>query len=99
MEIYREVKMRPPERPAFVAWIIRILILFALLLVYFLSVPPLVFGTLVPNNERPGQSGPKMQSPSWVQFYVVPYNWAVSNSFLRKPLDYYSDWCVDMMQR
>jgi hypothetical protein len=94
MEIYREVKMRPPEKSRVPA---RIFTLLAIPVVYLLSVPPLVLGTLTTHQE--GQPGPKMQSPQWVQFYVGPYNWAQSNSFLQKPLDAYADWCVEMMEK
>jgi hypothetical protein len=97
MEIYRETKMRPPEKSRAPA---RIVTLLAVPVVYLLSVPPLVLETLsaqTPSKE--GQPGPKMQAPPWVQFYAVPYDWVASKSFLRKPLDCYADWCAERMEK
>ena len=100
MEIYRKVKERPPERSAAVKWGIRIVILLTLPVVYMLSVPPLVLGTLEAQTaSKEGQPAPKMQSPSWVQFYSVPYDWVASKSFLRKPLEGYADWCLTMTEK
>ena len=82
------------------AWIIKIITLLAVPIVYLLSVPPLVLGTLAAQTaSQEGQPGPKMQSPRWVQFYAVPYDWVASKSFLRKPLESYADWCLEMMEK
>jgi hypothetical protein len=94
MEIYREVKMRPPEKSRVPG---RIMILLAIAVLYLLSVPPLVLRTLATKKE--GQPGPNMQSPSWVKYYSAPYNWTQSKSFLKKPLDAYADWCVEKMEK
>jgi hypothetical protein len=83
-----------------VKWIIRIVILLAGPVLYLLSVPPLVLetlGTQTPSKE--GQPAPKMQSPPWMQWYAVPYDWAASTSLLREPLDHYADWCLTMTER
>ncbi len=100
MEIYREIKERPPERSRAVTWIIRIITLLAVPVVYLLSVPPLVLGTLgAQTASKEGQPGPQMQSPRWVQFYAVPFDWVASTHVFRKPLDYYADWCMTMTER
>src|SRR5690242_9216672 len=100
MEIYREIKMRPPERSRAVAWIIRFVTLLAVVVIYVLSVPPLVFQTLTAQTAaKEGQPSPKMQSPGWVQLYAAPYDWVASSSLLRQPLDSYADWCAEKMQR
>jgi hypothetical protein len=100
MEIYREVKERPPERSGAVTWSIRIIALLAVPVVYLFSVPPLILGTLEAQTAfADGQSGPKMQSPPWVKLYAVPYGWVASSKLLRKPLDRYADWCLAMTER
>src|SRR5688500_9742175 len=100
MEIYREIKERPPERSRAVTWIIRIITLLAVPVVYLLSVPPLILGTLgAQTASHEAQAGANMQSPRWVQFYAVPYDWAASRQLLRKPLACYADWCLTMTER
>ena len=97
MEIYREVKMRPPEKSRIPG---RIFTLLAIPVAYLLSVPPLVLKTLgAPTPTQEGQPPPKMQSPPWVQYYAAPYNWAQAKSFLQQPLDAYADWCVEKMEK
>src|SRR4051812_17905797 len=78
MEIYRETKMRPPEKSRAVKWIVIIL---SVPLVYLLSVPPLVLATLTsPANPKEGEANDSLQSPWLMRFYASPYDWVASKT-------------------
>jgi hypothetical protein len=92
MAMYRNLMLRQPQKSHTKAWIVAML---GVPVLYLLSVPPLIIGTLsatATHNEEEA-------SPRWAKLYGGPYDWLAGNTPLRKPLSGYADWCLKVMER
>jgi hypothetical protein len=85
------MNQEPPvmRRSRLSAWVLSLMVMLVALLLYLLTLPPLMFW--VTETRHPDLGKPKA-APTWLRWYMAPSDLLYNHTPLRKPMHEYGMW-------